>query len=136
MVANDESYNISSQKSNINLEKHKNILFLTLKVFSATGGIEKVCRVAGKVLFERTISTSNKFEIYSMYDKQNDANENSYFPNEIFYGFNENKINFILKSIWHSRKFDTIVLSHINLLLVGWIIKTLMPKKKIILFAH
>ena len=118
------------------MKSNQRILFLTLKVFAATGGIEKVCRVAGKMLYERTISNSNKFEIFSMYDNQNDANDNKYFPSEVFYGFKENKVKFIYKSIWQSRKYDTIILSHINLLLIGWLIKILMPKKKLILFAH
>ena len=34
------------------------MLFLTLKIFSATGGIEKVNRIAGKALYE--ISNYNK----------------------------------------------------------------------------
>jgi len=118
------------------LKRDQKILFLTLKVFAATGGIEKVCRVAGKMLYERTISNSKKFEIFSMYDHQNDANDNKYFPSEVFNGFNENKIKFICKSIWHSRKYDTIILSHINLLIIGWFIKILMPKKRLLLFAH
>lgn len=113
-----------------------NTLFLTLKVFAATGGIEKVCRVAGKALFENSITSNSRVEIFSMYDNKKDAYNNNYFPNEIFKGFNEQKIKFILSSIWNSRKADTIIISHINLLVVGWIIKLLMPTKKLVLYAH
>lgn len=114
----------------------KKTLFLTLKVFAATGGIEKVCRVAGKALYENSLVTNSSVEIFSMYDKIEDAYDNKYFPNEIFRGFGEHKIKFILSSIWNSRKSDNIIISHINLLVVGWIIKLLMPKKRVLLFAH
>ncbi len=115
--------------------RHKT-LFLTLKVFAATGGIEKVCRVAGKALYEWSITNNSRVEIYSMYDKNRDGYNNKYFPNEIFRGFNEDKIKFILSSIWNSRNTNTVIISHINLLIVGWLIKLLMPQKRIILFAH
>jgi len=111
-------------------------LFLTLKVFAATGGIEKVCRVAGKALYEWSITNNSKVEIYSMYDNNKHTYNNKYFPNEIFRGFNEHKITFILSSIWNARKKNTIIISHINLLIVGWLIKIFMPQKRIILFAH
>ncbi len=116
--------------------KNKNILFLTLKVFSATGGIEKVCRVAGKVFHEWSVVNNTKVHVHSMYDCQHDADENQYFPSEIFKGFKTKKIDFIFSSVRAASKYDVIVLSHINLLLIGWLIKLLYPQKKIILFAH
>jgi glycosyltransferase involved in cell wall biosynthesis len=116
--------------------KNKNILFLTLKVFSATGGIEKVCRVAGKVFYEWSAVNNTKVHVYSMYDKQQDAVENQYFPAEIFKGFGTAKVKFILTALKDASKYDVIILSHINLLLVGWLIKKCFPQKKIMLFAH
>jgi len=116
--------------------KNKNILFLTLKVFSATGGIEKVCRVAGKVFYEWSVINNTKVHIHSMYDQHKDADENQYFPSEIFKGYCTKKINFILSSLKASSKYDVIVISHINLILVGWLIKIFYPQKKIMLFAH
>lgn len=113
-----------------------NILFLTLKVFAATGGIEKVCRVAGKALYEMSITRSVTCQVYSMYDKQKDADENKYFPAEIFRGFGTAKVKFIFDALAKGKKSDTVVLSHINLLLVGWMIKKLSPSTRIILFAH
>ena len=71
-----------------------------------------------------------------MYDSDKEAYENKYFPSEIFKGFGTRKIRFIFSSIKAARKVDTIILSHINLLLVGWLIKKLFPKKRLILFAH
>ena len=102
MVANDEFNHTESQKS-IVMKKKNNILFLTLRVFSATGGIEKVCRVAGKALYENSITNDSRVEVYSMYDHKKDVYHNNYFPNEIFKGFKEKKIKFILSSFWNAR---------------------------------
>ncbi len=113
-----------------------NILFLTLKVFAATGGIEKVCRVAGKALYEMFITRSVTCQVYSMYDKQKDADDNKYFPAEIFRGFGTAKVKFIFAALAKGKKSDIVILSHINLLLVGWMIKKISPSTRIILFAH
>jgi Glycosyltransferase len=113
------------------MQKHKKILFLTLNVFSATGGIEKVCRIAGKALYESDFNVN----IFSMHDNRNDFN-NRYFPVKIFSAFDGKKINFILKSISTGVKQEIIIMSHINLLIIGCFIKLLSPKTKIILLAH
>ena len=114
----------------------KNTLFLTLKIFTTTGGIEKVCRIVGKTLFESSIIEDRMVEVYSMHDKLSDSNNNKYFPAEIYRAFNKNKISFSLHAIYNSRKYNTIILSHVNLILIGWIIKFIHPKTKLILFAH
>ncbi len=113
-----------------------NILFLTLKVFAATGGIEKVCRVAGKAMYEMSIMKPVCAHVYCMYDKQSDADDNKYFPSEMFRGFGTAKVKFILASVRKGIQCDTVVISHINLLLVGWLIKKISPSTRIILFAH
>jgi glycosyltransferase involved in cell wall biosynthesis len=118
------------------LNSGKNTLLLTLKVFAATGGIEKVCRVAGKALYEHAIAEDHLFRIYSMYDLQADADDNAYFPAEIFKGYGRRKIKFIIAAVREAKHYDQIVLSHINLLLVGWLIKKRYPHKKLILLAH
>lgn len=113
-----------------------NVLFLTLKVFSATGGIEKVCRVAGKSLFEWTIREEKSIEVFCMHDRQEDADDNRYFPSEIFRGFAGGRIRLIWEAVKKGRTTDTVILSHINLLLVGWLIKLFSPKTKLVMFAH
>ena len=56
------------------------MLFLTLKIFSATGGIEKVNRIAGKALYEIEMESGKKgFKLYSMYDSNADNVANKYF---------------------------------------------------------
>lgn len=112
------------------------ILFLTLKIFSATGGIEKVCRIAGKALNEINLKSGGRLKIFSMHDRQEDAAGNTYFPDDLFTGFGAAKIKFVRRAVAEGRKMDIVMLSHINLLLVGWLIKLLNPKVKLVLLAH
>jgi phosphatidyl-myo-inositol dimannoside synthase len=114
---------------------HDRILFLTLKVFSSTGGIEKVCRIAGKALNELAIETNCRVKIHSMYDKGSEAND-KYFPSDLFTGFGEKKGAFVLKSIASGIKSKIVILSHINLLFVGFVIKIFSPRTRIVLIAH
>ncbi len=123
--------------------KKKQLLFLTLKTFSLTGGIEKVCRVMGKAMFELAADNNSSLKVFSIYDnqaayvKQNTSlATNEYFPPAIFKGFNTNKFRFVFASIKEGIKSREVVLSHINLLLVGWLIKLISPKTKLLLLAH
>ncbi|MEO6329516.1 MAG: glycosyltransferase family 4 protein, partial [Ginsengibacter sp.] len=115
---------------------HKRVLFLTLKVFSATGGIERVCCMAAKAMYEMTFEQPVSLKVFSMYDKSPDADDNKYFPSEMFRGFGVNKIKFIRASVFAGSKSDIVILSHINLLLAGWLIKKVSPGVRLILFAH
>lgn len=111
-------------------------LFLTLRTFSATGGIEKVCRIMGKALYEESIKNNSTVHICSMYDRQQDAFNNLYFPAENFRGFGINKLLFIKEMVQAGSKVEIVILSHINLLLIGWFIKRVSPSTQIILLAH
>ncbi|MEO6637236.1 MAG: glycosyltransferase, partial [Ginsengibacter sp.] len=111
-------------------------LFLTLRIFSATGGIEKVCRIMGKALYEESIKNNSVVQVCSMYDKQRDAFNNLYFPAENFRGYGVNKVRFIKDMVHAGRGVDTVILSHINLLLIGWLIKKVSPSTRLILLAH
>ena len=108
----------------------RKILFLTLKTFSSTGGIEKVNRIAGKALYESDYDV----KIFASHDEN--KKDDQYFPRGIFSGFKGNKIKFTLQSIAAGIKNDIVILSHINLIPVGYLIKLLSPKIKLVLFAH
>lgn len=71
-----------------------------------------------------------------MHDHNEDADDNKYFPSELFRGFGGRKEQFILSSIKAGADADTVILSHINLLVVGWLIKKRYPAVKLVLFAH
>lgn len=112
------------------------ILFLTLRVFSATGGLEKVCKVVCKVLEELNAEGMLAgIKTLSMYDAPGEA-ECKYVSLEKFGGYNKRKIRFVLDALLKGLKTNVIVLSHINLLSIGYVIKLIRPKTKLVLFAH
>ena len=117
------------------MSKPLSISFLTLRVFSATGGIEKVCRVAGKALFEISATEKMKVDVFSMYDNDNEVLE-KYIPVDSFKGFSKQKIRFVKYCISNAKQYDFVLLSHINLLLVGVLMKMVNPSLKLILIAH
>ncbi len=112
----------------------KNILFLTLRTFSGTGGIEKVSKLVGKALHELQGENGN-LDVWSMYDEDKDADA-KYFPTKNFKGYGKQKINFMAQAVNKGRKADVVILSHVNLLPVGYLIKIASPKTKLILIAH
>jgi phosphatidyl-myo-inositol dimannoside synthase len=114
----------------------KKVLFLTLRVFSATGGIEKVCRVFAKALTDISASASKiEPKVLSMYDGQADV-VSKYISPVIFTAFNSRKIQFVVSSLLQGSRSDAIIISHINLLSIGYLVKLFFPKKKLLLFVH
>ncbi len=113
-----------------------NILLITLQTFSATGGIEKVCRVLGKALYEIATEQGGRLEVLSMYDRPKDATHNAYFPAAIFTGFSQSKLRCVWQAVRRGIKKDLVVLSHVNLLPIGWLIKQFSPSTKIVLLTH
>lgn len=111
-----------------------NILFLTLHTFSLTGGIEKVGRAFSKVLSD--LNKDKKIGDYFVSSMYDDKNDKAYLKSSNFEGFKGNRILFSFSTLQQSISFDTIVLSHINLLVFGRMIKKIAPKKRIILLAH
>lgn len=113
----------------------KNVILYTLQTFSATGGIQKMTRTLAHSLY--LLSQDNKwdFSLWSAYDSNDDLMP-QYLPPENFRGFSINRINFVLQTILKARKPDVILISHINLAIIGLIIKTINPKCKVFLIAH
>lgn len=113
----------------------RKILFLTLNVFSVTGGIEKVARVAGKALCSLAEESAASVQVYSMYDKQGDVLP-QYIPADSFRGFGGARVAFVTEAVKWGRQADLVLLSHLNLLTIGYAIKKLSPKTKLVLMAH
>jgi hypothetical protein len=59
-----------------------------------------------------------------------------YFPASKLKAFGGNRIVFTIYSIWQGLFAKTIILGHINLALLGIIIKTICPKVNLILIVH
>lgn len=112
------------------------MILITLKIFSLTGGIEKVSRSLSKALMDlQKTPEVEKLKVISLCDKTVHANE-LYCDKQNFKGFNGNKILFGLTAPILALKSNIIILSHINLLVIAAIVKLLAPKKRVILLAH
>jgi phosphatidylinositol alpha-1,6-mannosyltransferase len=116
--------------------KKNRILFLNLATFHFTGGIEKVNRCIYKALDEESISNSNvDYRAISVYDSNHEFQNRYANPKKVF-NFNQSKFNASIAALWQAFFSDTILLSHINLAPIGFLIKTLFPRKKLIIMAH
>ena len=71
-----------------------------------------------------------------MHDHLHEADENIYFPAEIFTGFGAAKTRFVINAVKEGKHAAIVIISHINLLVAGWLIKKINPAVKIILLAH
>jgi phosphatidylinositol alpha-1,6-mannosyltransferase len=111
------------------------ILFLTLKTFGFTGGIEKVCRTMCRVLYDLSEESDVDPTVYSMYD-HNYERDSRYIHKKQFKGFSSYRKYFVLKSILTGLHSDVILLSHVHLINIGYLIKKINPAKKVYLIAH
>lgn len=110
-----------------------NVLFLTLKTFSLTGGIEKVCRSTAYTLQQLHVQQIINFRMISFYDVVPDKN---YIDPKLFSGQEKNRFKTFVKAFKEGLKSDIVILSHINLAPVGLAIKLIKPKTKLILWTH
>jgi glycosyltransferase involved in cell wall biosynthesis len=114
---------------------YKKVILFTLQTFSTTGGIQKMTRTLGHALYQLSKTNKWSFELWSAYDRQNDLMP-QYISADGFKGFGTNRINFVLKAISKSVRPDVIILSHINLSVIGLLIKLVNPNCKVWLIAH
>lgn len=75
------------------------------------------------------------FQIWSVYDSRYDLMD-QYVPPENFIGFGRGKLKLALKILGTAAHSDIVILSHINLALLGLIIKLINPKCRVWLVAH
>ena len=113
----------------------KKIVLFTLQTFSTTGGIQKMTRTLAHSLNTLSDRNSWDFELWSLYDADQDLMP-QYLPANKFHGFQKNNIRFILGALFSKNKPDIVILSHINLAIVGLILKIMKPRCKIWLVAH
>lgn len=89
-----------------------------------------------KALSELVLQYGGTVRIFSMYGKEEAVDGNSYFPQTKFSSFSNNKIGFVLKSIMAGRHKDIVLMSHVNLLVPGILIKLVHPRVKLVLIVH
>ena len=110
------------------------VLFLTLHTFSLTGGIEEVCRVFSRVLFDMGFKLRD-MAVYSMYDRNSDRDAR-YIDQVSFRGFEGLRSLFVANAVSKGVRSDLVILSHINLLFAAVIIKRLSPSTRVVMYAH
>jgi glycosyltransferase involved in cell wall biosynthesis len=113
----------------------KKVILYTLQTFSTTGGIQKMTRTLAHSLHLLAMRNNWEFELWSAYDSNNDLIP-QYLPSNKFRGFGANRIVFVLKTLIAAKKPDVIIISHINLAIIGLFVKTINPKCKVWLIAH
>ncbi len=107
---------------------------LTLKTFSATGGIEKVTRILGKVLVDN-YSGANDVNITSLHDT-GEEDTLGYFDKKYFSGLGNKKLSLLFWLMTKGRTADVLILSHSNLLRIVTWVKKLNKNCKVVLIAH
>jgi len=110
------------------------VLFLTLSVFSETGGIQKVCRTLSKTLME-ILHPTGQLQVLSLCDLTNDL-DTRYLDFNNFRGFGNKRLRFCIHAIKQGLTAKVIILSHINLIFIARLIKTANPTAQIIVLAH
>lgn len=113
----------------------KKIALYTLQTFSTTGGIQKMTRTMAHSLHRITQKSNQGFELWSVYDSNHHLMP-QYLPAENFKGFAKNRIKFALKVAIKAPKTDMVIITHINLALIGLLVKAINPKCKVWLIAH
>jgi len=113
----------------------KKILLVTLQSFSTTGGIQKMTRTLGHSLNQVALKNGWQFDMYSAYDADEDL-MTQYVSAEHFKGFNIHRVPFVVATVKKGIKANVVILTHINLAVVGLIIKKINPNCRVWLIAH
>jgi len=113
----------------------KNVILLSLLTFKTTGGIQKMTRTLAHSLFHIAQKESWNFQLFSLYDSRYDL-MSQYLPASNYTGFNNSRLRLVLKAIATARHTDIVILNHVNLSLIGTIVKLINPKCHVYLIAH
>jgi phosphatidylinositol alpha-1,6-mannosyltransferase len=113
----------------------KKVILFTLQTFSTTGGLQKMTRTLAYSLHQIAKAESWNFKLWSLHDADNDLMP-QYLPSENFRGFKNNRSLFISNSLKIGLNPDVIIISHINLALIGLLVKIVNPQCKVWLIAH
>jgi phosphatidylinositol alpha-1,6-mannosyltransferase len=113
----------------------KKIILFTLQTFSTTGGIQKMTRTLAHSLFNISKQNNWNFKLFSLYDSRYDLMDR-YLPAENFTGFGNHRLLLGWETINAAGNADIVILSHVNLSLVGIVVKLINPKCQLWLIAH
>jgi phosphatidylinositol alpha-1,6-mannosyltransferase len=125
---------IAPMETNPDVAVKNRVLFLTLRTFSDTGGIQKVSRTICKTLTD--LNKENfEMQVLSLCDKNEDI-DLRYVEASNFKGFGYHRFAFAKEALKQGFYATTLLLSHVNLIVVAMMIKLIRPKIKVILLAH
>ncbi|MDO3643048.1 glycosyltransferase family 4 protein [Mucilaginibacter sp. L3T2-6] len=113
----------------------KKVILYTLQTFSTTGGIQKMTRTMAHSLNVLSQRCGWDFQLWSAYDSNEDLML-QYLPAENFVGFGGSRTSFVLKTILLRKRPDIVIISHVNLAIIGLLIKLIKPRSKVWLIAH
>jgi phosphatidylinositol alpha-1,6-mannosyltransferase len=113
----------------------KKVILFTLQTFSTTGGIQKMTRTMAHAFDQLERSGDCRFRLWSLYDKDIDLMP-QYLPAGHFKGFRNRRWLFFKACIQQAFYPDIIIISHINLAVVGLLIRAINPRCKVWLIAH
>jgi glycosyltransferase involved in cell wall biosynthesis len=111
------------------------IILYTLRTFSTTGGIQKMTRTLAYSLYHVAEQEKWDFQMWSLYDSRYDLMAQYLAPDK-FTGFSRNKLKLAFYTLFKAPDANVIILSHVNLGLLGLIIKILNPKCQVWMVAH
>ena len=109
------------------------ILFTYLVAFSGHGGIQKFNKCFIQALYELSLTGKFSFKVASLYDEKTDE---TYLPKENFISFHSRTLLIVLAAIFRFTKYNIVILGHINMSILGVLIKFFSPKTKVILVTH
>jgi glycosyltransferase involved in cell wall biosynthesis len=112
------------------------ILFLYLRAFSVTGGIEKVNRVVLKALhtLHRTGQGPTVCAV-SAYDEP--ETDPRYFPTQTLHAYRGQRWRLMLDMLWRSwGAVDTLLVGHINLAPAVWLLHLRYPRMRMVVLTH
>lgn len=110
-------------------------MLLTLQTFSTTGGIQKMTRMLAHSL--QTLANLHNwgFKLWSVYDQDADL-MSRYVSSKNFKGFSIKRYAFVVKAVKAAQSSDVIIISHINMAIIGLLAKIISPKCEVSLIAH
>ena len=109
------------------------VLFLSLDTFSRIGGIQQFNRLFSLALWRNAEEKGWRVRHISLWDTHADP---QYFPPGWFSGCGRGRGRFLARVVREARSTDVIILGHINLAMVGLVLRFLFPRTRQVLLAH
>jgi phosphatidylinositol alpha-1,6-mannosyltransferase len=132
LLAKTRGRNLELMRSDI-ASSAPRLAFIYLAAFDITGGIEKVNKVLMHCLDPDVHPGQVQPSAISLHDEHIDSR---YFPAWLFKGFGSRRLAFLWHLFRHARRFDAVLVGHLNLSSAALLMRLVNPKLKIMLMVH